>query len=156
MDSYDYYDDYEDEGIGFTTPLLISFVLGIYLVYTRYHSIRNRAIPFYWPPPDVSLSSVPKRSFFKADNRPLEMTMKLLKSKIQPLIRTYAIPSYCPLVLPQDMNTSLLLTLLHLFISALLSQMTARTYGSKSNRPWGLSQDGAKPTSPSANVSFEV
>ncbi|CAL1694478.1 unnamed protein product [Somion occarium] len=41
---YDY--DYDDEGMSFTFPLLISFALGIWLVYTRYHSVRNRAIPF--------------------------------------------------------------------------------------------------------------
>ena len=58
MDYYDYYDEYEDEGISFTTPLLISFALGIYLVYTRYHSIRNRAIPFKLAPPEVCLSSI--------------------------------------------------------------------------------------------------
>lgn len=57
MDYYDYYDEYEDEGISFTTPLLISFALGIYLVYTRYHSIRNRAIPFKLAPPAVRVSS---------------------------------------------------------------------------------------------------
>lgn len=53
MDYYDYYDEYEDEGISFTTPLLISIALGIYLVYTRYHSIQNRAIPYKIPIPKV-------------------------------------------------------------------------------------------------------
>ncbi|KAI0081058.1 meiotic sister-chromatid recombination aldehyde dehydrogenase [Panus rudis PR-1116 ss-1] len=52
MDDYDY--DYEDEGIN--VPMLLSALigLGIFLMYRRYQSIRNRAIPFFYrAPPEI-------------------------------------------------------------------------------------------------------
>ena len=46
-----------DEGVntlflGFST----CFVVGIWLVFNRYQSVRNRAVPFVWPAPEVSYS----------------------------------------------------------------------------------------------------
>lgn len=51
--AYNY--DYDDEGINFLYPLSAFFALGIWLVISRYHSIRNRAVPFVHRPPLVSL-----------------------------------------------------------------------------------------------------
>ncbi|KAJ3477063.1 hypothetical protein NLI96_g10721 [Meripilus lineatus] len=47
--AYNY--DYDDEGINFLYPLSAFFALGIWLVISRYHSIRNRAVPFVHRPP---------------------------------------------------------------------------------------------------------
>lgn len=50
------YDDYDEDGIGIVYPLSIFFALGIWLVFQRYHSIRNRAVPFRVRTPDVSIA----------------------------------------------------------------------------------------------------
>ncbi|CAE6499499.1 unnamed protein product [Rhizoctonia solani] len=49
-----YYGAAENEGIDIFIPLLLFTLLGIYLVYNRYHTIRNRPVRFAIPPPDAS------------------------------------------------------------------------------------------------------
>lgn len=44
----------ENEGIDIFVPLLLFTFLGIYLVYNRYHTIRNRPVRFSIPAPDAS------------------------------------------------------------------------------------------------------
>ncbi|TCD64319.1 Meiotic Sister-Chromatid recombination aldehyde dehydrogenase [Steccherinum ochraceum] len=51
-DDYDYDYDYEEEGFGIVWPLTICLALGIYLVFERYRSVRNRAVPFRVAPPE--------------------------------------------------------------------------------------------------------
>lgn len=51
--SYDDYDD--DEGFGIFWPLTFFIALGIWIVIQRYQSVRNRAVPFYVRPPEVSV-----------------------------------------------------------------------------------------------------
>lgn len=46
-------DDYEDDGFGIIYPLSLFFALGIWLVFQRYHSMRNRAVPFRIRAPEV-------------------------------------------------------------------------------------------------------
>ena len=57
MDDSAYYadlDDYDDAGVGsILYPLSICFAVGIWLVVQRYHSIRNRAVPFRVRIPEV-------------------------------------------------------------------------------------------------------
>ncbi|KAI0785356.1 Aldehyde/histidinol dehydrogenase [Irpex lacteus] len=46
-------DDYDDAGLGsILYPLSICFAVGIWLVVQRYHSIRNRAVPFRYRAPE--------------------------------------------------------------------------------------------------------
>ena len=53
------YDEYEDdEGASVFYRLAMFFALGIWLVYQRYHSIRNRAVPFRVQPPLVSIMCI--------------------------------------------------------------------------------------------------
>ncbi|KAG8681358.1 Meiotic Sister-Chromatid recombination aldehyde dehydrogenase, partial [Ceratobasidium sp. 395] len=49
-----YYGAAENEGFDIFIPLLLFTFLGIYLVYNRYHTIRNRPIHFAIPAPDAS------------------------------------------------------------------------------------------------------
>ncbi|KAJ3534463.1 hypothetical protein NM688_g7133 [Phlebia brevispora] len=46
------YDDYDDDGIGIIYPLSFFIALGIWIVVQRYHSVRNRAVPFYIRAPE--------------------------------------------------------------------------------------------------------
>lgn len=46
-------DDDADEGFGILYPISIFFALGIWLVFQRYHSMRNRAVPFRVRAPEV-------------------------------------------------------------------------------------------------------
>ncbi|KAI0094447.1 meiotic sister-chromatid recombination aldehyde dehydrogenase [Irpex rosettiformis] len=56
MDDSAYYsdlDDYDDAGLGsILYPLSICFAVGIWLVVQRYHSMRNRAVPFRYRAPE--------------------------------------------------------------------------------------------------------
>ena len=47
-------DDFESGGINVLYPLTLFFAFGIWLVFQRYQTIRNRAAPFNWPAPKVS------------------------------------------------------------------------------------------------------
>lgn len=55
--SYDF-DEYDDKGMNVLYPLSGFFILGIYLVINRYHSIRNRAVPFTITTPLVSVCNI--------------------------------------------------------------------------------------------------
>lgn len=46
-------DDYDNDGPGILYPISIFFALGIWLVFQRYHSMRNRAVPFRIRAPEV-------------------------------------------------------------------------------------------------------
>ena len=46
-------DEYDDEGLGIVYPISIFFALGIWLVFQRYQSMRNRAVPFRVRAPEV-------------------------------------------------------------------------------------------------------
>ena len=53
----EYYDEgyeYDDEGVDPVYIILAFFALGIWLVFKRYESIRNRPVEIHWPAPDVS------------------------------------------------------------------------------------------------------
>lgn len=51
------FDDYDDDSFGgILYPLSIFFALGIWLVIHRYHSMRNRAVPFRVRAPEVRLT----------------------------------------------------------------------------------------------------
>lgn len=51
--SFPAYDDYDYEGPGILYPISIFFALGIWLVFQRYQSMRNRAVPFRIRVPEV-------------------------------------------------------------------------------------------------------
>ena len=48
-------DEYDDDGFGIIYPLSLFFALGIWLVFQRYNSMRNRAVPFRVRAPEVCL-----------------------------------------------------------------------------------------------------
>lgn len=43
-----------DDGSGLFYALSACVAVGIWLVFARYTSVKNRAVPFIWPAPDVS------------------------------------------------------------------------------------------------------
>lgn len=45
--------DYEEEGIDPIYIVIAFFTLGIWLVFKRYESIRNRPVHISWPAPEV-------------------------------------------------------------------------------------------------------
>lgn len=55
MMAYADIDDYGNDGPGILYPLSVFFALGIWLVFQRYQSMRNRAVPFRIRPPEVRL-----------------------------------------------------------------------------------------------------
>lgn len=43
-----------DDGPELFYALSVCFAVGIWLVFARYQSVKNRAVPFKWPAPDVN------------------------------------------------------------------------------------------------------
>lgn len=60
-----------DDDRGVIMFMATAFVLGIIVVWRRYEDMRNRAVPFHWPAPEVSsLSFLIECSDLTIVNRP--------------------------------------------------------------------------------------